>query len=50
MICTIKYFSVRKAVILSETKEATRIGHSRVPFQPEYSGEGRDAQNEMRYV
>jgi hypothetical protein len=33
-----------------ETKEVARIGHSGVPFQPEYSGEGRDAQNEMRYV
>ena len=32
-----------------EIKEAVRIGHNGVLFQPDYAGEGRGAQKEMCY-
>ena len=41
------WIAVSKWYSTLEKKAAARIGHSGVPLQPEYSGEGRDAQNEM---
>ena len=42
--------AVSKIYSTVETKEAVRIGHSGLLFQPDYSGEGGGAQKEICYV